>query len=467
MITAYNKDGLRFYDAIDPALFDARRDAARPGTQLADLGPGELVVQAPHAHDRRAGGRRDAVVLGHARHRAELGLRVRRGAHGRRRTTGRRCPTLNGHTSHDTGNSCPFGGWQAIHPFLAHYQTDNGDGTCTSTGTTGAWWAATGPERRLRAVEGRPLGLRREDGRALDRLRQRRRRADPRRVHRRHRSPRPARARPRSRTTATRSTAGRCRARRPAARATRTTAPSAPSPTLPPTLGVRASQASFAREPEIIALPVRAASGRTPSATSAASSIDLAGLGFALENQTRPIYAQEFFYDPIGGGQRRRPRARAPVVRRQRVASRCWQRHLAERGLRDLRRVALERARGTRDAAGDLRRHLRGDSRRRSVLAARRSATRARTGCSTSPVYTRGAMTLQQLRVTVGDDDVLPHPAQVGEHQARRQRLDRRVHQARRAHLRPGSRRALHHLAVHARPSRTCRRPPLHSRVRR
>ena len=53
-------------------------------------------------------------------------------------------PDVNGHTSSDTGNSCPFGSWQAIHPFLAHYQTDNGDGTCTPTGTTGAWWAATG-----------------------------------------------------------------------------------------------------------------------------------------------------------------------------------------------------------------------------------------------------------------------------------------------------------------------------------
>ena len=47
-------------------------------------------------------------------------------------------PDLNGHTSDGTGNSCPVG-WQAMHPFLAHYQTDNGDGTCSPTGTTGAW----------------------------------------------------------------------------------------------------------------------------------------------------------------------------------------------------------------------------------------------------------------------------------------------------------------------------------------
>jgi len=34
-------------------------------------------------------------------------------------------PDLNGHTSQDTGSSCPF--WLFLHPFLAHYQADNGD----------------------------------------------------------------------------------------------------------------------------------------------------------------------------------------------------------------------------------------------------------------------------------------------------------------------------------------------------
>ena len=48
----------------------------------------------------------------------------------------------NGHTSQDTGFSCPF--WHGLHPFLTHYQTDNGDGTCSPHGATGDWWAATG-----------------------------------------------------------------------------------------------------------------------------------------------------------------------------------------------------------------------------------------------------------------------------------------------------------------------------------
>jgi hypothetical protein len=52
-------------------------------------------------------------------------------------------PDLDGHTTQDTGESCP-GGWQDLHPFLAHYQTVVATSACTPAGTTGAWNAATG-----------------------------------------------------------------------------------------------------------------------------------------------------------------------------------------------------------------------------------------------------------------------------------------------------------------------------------
>ncbi|MFE9692423.1 M14 family zinc carboxypeptidase [Micromonospora sp. NPDC005806] len=52
-------------------------------------------------------------------------------------------PDLNGHTSQETGQSCPAG-WRDLHPHLDHYQTLNADGTCSPTGTTGAWHAASG-----------------------------------------------------------------------------------------------------------------------------------------------------------------------------------------------------------------------------------------------------------------------------------------------------------------------------------
>ncbi len=52
-------------------------------------------------------------------------------------------PDRNGHTGTSTGESCPAG-WHELHPFLAHYQTLNADGTCSPTGTTGSWNAASG-----------------------------------------------------------------------------------------------------------------------------------------------------------------------------------------------------------------------------------------------------------------------------------------------------------------------------------
>jgi hypothetical protein len=52
-------------------------------------------------------------------------------------------PDANGHTSQSTGQSCPAG-WNELHPQVDHYQTVNGDGTCSPTGETGAWNAASG-----------------------------------------------------------------------------------------------------------------------------------------------------------------------------------------------------------------------------------------------------------------------------------------------------------------------------------
>ncbi len=49
----------------------------------------------------------------------------------------------NGNTTTSVGDSCAEG-WSEIHPFLEHYQTLNADGTCSPTGTTGSWNAASG-----------------------------------------------------------------------------------------------------------------------------------------------------------------------------------------------------------------------------------------------------------------------------------------------------------------------------------
>jgi hypothetical protein len=62
-------------------------------------------------------------------------------------------PDLNGNNSQDLGPPTPPGsanlascteGWNELHPHIEHYQTNNGDGTCSPTGSTGEWWAASG-----------------------------------------------------------------------------------------------------------------------------------------------------------------------------------------------------------------------------------------------------------------------------------------------------------------------------------
>ena len=82
--------------------------------------------------------------------------------------------------------------------------------------------------------------------------------------------------------------------------------------------------------------------GRYPF-SAAGGIVDIAPIGFALETQTRPIYSSGFFTDPQSG---------EDVVVHE--LAHQWAgdyltvaalaRHLAQRGLRDLHRVALERA---------------------------------------------------------------------------------------------------------------------------
>ena len=80
-------------------------------------------------------------------------------------------PDLNGHTSQDTGFSCPL--WHGLHPFLTHYQTDSGDGTCSSGGSSRTWWAASGPSGGWAGVGRRSVAVRGSRGRGLDQLRER------------------------------------------------------------------------------------------------------------------------------------------------------------------------------------------------------------------------------------------------------------------------------------------------------
>ena len=68
-------------------------------------------------------------------------------------------PDANGHTSADTGNSCPY--WLPIHPFLTHYQTDR-QRLVHADRHDGRVERRVRQERRPGAMEHRPLGVRRE-----------------------------------------------------------------------------------------------------------------------------------------------------------------------------------------------------------------------------------------------------------------------------------------------------------------
>ena len=138
-VSAYRRDGIRYWDAIDPDLLTP--PAPRTGEQFAISQKGEP------AFKRLA--RTISVPAGGA----QLSFWVTRDteanwdflfveAHPVGSDDWTTLPDLNGHTSDDTGLVCPY--WLGLHPFLAHYQTDNGDGTCSPTGTTGEWWAASG-----------------------------------------------------------------------------------------------------------------------------------------------------------------------------------------------------------------------------------------------------------------------------------------------------------------------------------
>ena len=385
-LRAYRRDGIRYWDAIDPDLFVAAA-ARAPATQYAISQAADTQLQAAGAHDQRARRRRAALVLGQPRHRAGLGLHVRRGAHGRAADDWTTLPDLNGHTSDDTGQLVPVRRLAGDPPVprplpdrqrRRHLRPDRHDRRVERGDRR---------QRRLRAVDGRPVRLRGQRRRGLDQLRQRRGRPGARRVRRRRRA---CPAAPGATSfeddgdtldgwTVPGAAGGQPRQRR-------TTGSSARSPTRR-RRAARSPRGSLDRAAGDHRVPV-GLFGRYPFSAAGGIVDDVEGLGFALENQTRPIYAPDFFDDQRGRRPRRRPRARAPVDRRQ-PGRRRLAAHLAQRGLRDLHRVAVERARGARDRAGDLR-QLRRRSRPTTRSGRSTIGDPGRTDLFDIPVYWRG-----------------------------------------------------------------------------
>ena len=137
-------------------------------SQSADLAYKRLA-----AHDHRSGGRRRVDLLRHARHRAHVGLLLRRGAPSRHRRLDDAAGREREHVTRTTGNVCPY--WLGLHPFLEHYQTATDEG-CDPEGTTGEWHAASGSSGGYEEWTIDLSALRGRDDRTVAQLRQRRRR---------------------------------------------------------------------------------------------------------------------------------------------------------------------------------------------------------------------------------------------------------------------------------------------------
>ncbi len=137
-VQSYEEDGRPFWDAIETRL--AQRLTPKTGERMAMTGAGDVSYQ------------RLTRALAVPAKGATLSFSIQRQSEPQwdfafveaRTAGGSDWTTLrdkNGHTTPSTGQSCPF--WLDLHPFLKHYQRVKGE-TCAPKGTSGRWNAAFG-----------------------------------------------------------------------------------------------------------------------------------------------------------------------------------------------------------------------------------------------------------------------------------------------------------------------------------
>lgn len=200
-----------------------------------------------------------------------------------------------GHASQDTGLSCPA--WHEVHPFLKHYQSSDGKGGCRPKGSSGQWWAASGPSDGWEQwrfdlaeyagqdvelaityasdISGQHNGVLLEDikvstGEGSTSF-------EPDRNRDRLNGWKAAGAPKGSPDSADSWTAG---------------------VSAPTSIGSRIKE-SLARQPRIIGF-LSKLFGKYPFKEAGGVVTTADGLGFAMESQSRPLYAKEFFHDSSG-----------------------------------------------------------------------------------------------------------------------------------------------------------------------
>jgi hypothetical protein len=287
-VHAYRSDAIRYWDAIDPDLFIGA--APRTGSQFALSQAANLSYKRlAHTIDVPAsGGKMSFWVTRDTEHNWDF-MFVE--AHTLGADDWTTLPDLNGHSSPDTGFVCPF--WLQLHQFLSHYETDNGDGTCSPTGSSGTWSAASGASAGyeqwsvdLSSYAGKQIEVSiayasddviQHSGVFVD-------------------------------DVTVPGGAGSTSFEADGDTLDGWTVPGAPAGSAPnpndwivgtaavtPSIG-RIVRAAFARQPEIVDF-LSGIYGRYPFSAAGGIVDDLQGLGFALETQTRPVYSLDFFSD--------------------------------------------------------------------------------------------------------------------------------------------------------------------------
>ncbi len=139
-LSSYKQRGIAYWDAIDVDLLE--RTAPRTGEQFALSQTGDATYKRlARTISVPAGGAQLSFWISRDTEQAWDFTFVE--AHTVGQDDWTTLEDVNGHNNQGTGFVCP--GWlDALHPFLTHYQTDNGDGSCSPSGATGEWWAISG-----------------------------------------------------------------------------------------------------------------------------------------------------------------------------------------------------------------------------------------------------------------------------------------------------------------------------------